>query len=116
MKQSVRYTIRFDGIEAADAGLAAESLRQSLQMIGAEIKVRRVRTDADTMDFGTALEIVLGAPAILELAKGIAAWLARSHSSKITIIGPNGTTIVENLRARDASGLAERLQTAHGEP
>ena len=67
------------------------------------------------MDFGTALEIVWAAPAIVELAKGIASWLGRTHSSKLTVIGPDGTTIVENINARDAAGLAEKLQARHGE-
>ena len=62
-----------------------------------------------------ALEIVLAAPAI-PLAKGVADWLARSRSSKLTIIGPDGATIVENISSRDAAGLAEKLRAGHGGP
>jgi hypothetical protein len=87
-----------------------------LQDFDPEIKARRVRTDVDAMDFGTVLEIFLAAPAIVELAQGIADWLARSPSSKLTIIGPDGTTIVENISARDASGLAEKLKSGHDGP
>ena len=67
------------------------------------------------MDFGTVLEVVLAAPAMVEFAKGIASWLGRTHSSKLTVIGPDGTTIVENINAHDAAGLAEKLQARHGE-
>ncbi|MGD0109456.1 MAG: hypothetical protein ABSC06_36305 [Rhodopila sp.] len=115
MQQSVRYTIRFDGMEAADAGRAAESLRQTLLDVDPTIQATRVRTDAEVMDFGATLAIILAAPAIVELAKGITNWLARSHSSRLTVIGPDGSTIVENISARQAAGLAEKLQAGHGE-
>jgi hypothetical protein len=59
MDQPIRYTICFDGLEAADAGRAAESLRRSLQEVDPRIKADRVRTDADSMDFGPALAVVL---------------------------------------------------------
>ncbi len=114
MDQPIRYTIRFDGLEAADAGRAAESLRRSLQEADPTIQGRRVRTEGEAMDFGTALEVVLAAPAMVEFAKGVASWLGRTHSSKVTVIGPDGTTIVENISARDAASLAEKLQASRG--
>jgi hypothetical protein len=114
MDQPIRYVVRFDGLEAADAGRAADGLRRSLQEVDPTIQAARVRTDPAAMDFGTALEIVLAAPAIIELAKGISNWLARSHSSKVTVIGPDGTVIVENIGAREAAGLAEKLRARHG--
>ncbi len=86
MDNSIHYTIRFDDIEAADAGRAAESLRRSLQDVDPTIVARRARSDTDAMDFGPALEIVLTAPAIIELAKGISNWLSRTHSSRLTMI------------------------------
>ena len=109
MDQPLRYTIRFDGLAVADAGRAAENLRSSLQDVDPTIQATRVRTDAETMDFGSTLAVVLAAPAVVQLAKGIANWLTRSPTSKVTVIGPDGTTIVENISARDAAGLAEKL-------
>jgi hypothetical protein len=115
MEQPVRYTIRFDGLdEAADAGRAAESLRRSLRDVDPTIQATRVRSSAEAMDFGTMLAVVLAAPAIVELAKGITNWLARTPSSRLTVIGPDGSTIVENISARDAADLAEKLQARHG--
>jgi hypothetical protein len=113
MDQLVRYTIRFPDMEIADAGRAAESLRRTLQDVSPGLAATRVRTDANLMDFGAALELALAAPAIVEVAKGIASWLARAHSSKLTIAGPDGSTIVEGITSRDAASLAEKLQAAH---
>jgi hypothetical protein len=115
MDQPLRYIIRFDGLEAADAGRAAESLRRSLLEVDPTIKAKRVRTDPEAMDFGVTLSIVLAAPAIIELAKGISNWLNRTHSSKLTVIASDGTVILENVSAREAADLAEKLQARHGE-
>ena len=49
------------------------------------------------MDFGTALSVALTAPVLVELAKGVAAWLARTHDSKVTITCPDGTVAAENI-------------------
>jgi hypothetical protein len=114
MAGSLRYTIRFEGLEAGDAGQAAESLRRTLMDEAPSVEARRARTDPDAMDFGTTLVVVLAAPAIVELAKGIAAWLGRTYSSKVTITRPDGTVVVENIGAREAANLAERLQAADG--
>jgi membrane-associated two-gene conflict system component 1 (EACC1) len=114
MEHSLRYIIRFEGLEAGDAGQAAESLRRTLIDEAPGVDARRARTDDDSMDFGTTLVVVLAAPAVVELAKGIAAWLARTHSSKVTITRQDGTVVVENIGAREAVNLLERLQAADG--
>jgi hypothetical protein len=110
----VGYTIRFEGLEARDAGVAAESLRRTLIDEVSGIRVRRGRSDQDAMDFGTTLVVILAAPAVVQLAKGIAAWLGRTHSSKVTITRSDGKVVVENIGAREAATLAERLQASDG--
>ena len=114
MELPIRFIIRFDGLEAVSAGQAAASLRRTLQDETSGIEARLFRTDEEAMDLGAALQVALAAPAILELAKGISAWLARMQSSKVTITRPDGTIVVENVGARQAVNLAERLQAAHG--
>ncbi len=114
MDQPIRFTIRFDGLEAADAGRAAESLRRSLLEVDPTIEARRARTDEEAMDFGASLAVILATPAVITLAKGISNWLSRTHTSKLTVIGPDGKIVVENISATDAANLAEKLQTAHG--
>jgi hypothetical protein len=67
------------------------------------------------MDLGGALAVVLSAGAVVELARGIANWLARAPASRVTVIRPDGRIIVENISARDAADLAEKLQKGDGE-
>jgi len=62
------------------------------------------------MDFGTALSVALTAPVLVELAKGVAAWLARTHDSKVTITCPDGTVAAENINARQAIDLIKALR------
>jgi hypothetical protein len=113
MDDLVRYTIRFDALEVAEAGQAAESLRDHLREFIPELEARRIRTDASAMDFGSALEIALAAPAVVELAKGIANWLAQSRTSTVTITGPDNTLVAERISSRDAFRLAEKLGGVH---
>jgi hypothetical protein len=114
MDQPIRYTVQFEGLDAADAARAAESLRRFLQEVDPTIQAKRVRTERETMDLGSVLEVILAARAITELTKGISNWLSRTHSSKVTVIGPDGKTIVENIGASEAAELAEKLQVRHG--
>jgi hypothetical protein len=114
MDEPIRYTIRFDGLEPADAGRAAESLLRSLLEVDPTIQAKRARTDEEAMDFGASLAVILATPAIIALAKGISNWLARTPASKLTVIGPDGKIIVENISAKSAADLAEKLQTARG--
>lgn len=115
MDQPATYIVRFDKLNSADAGRAAESLRRSLQDVDPTIQARRVRSDPEAMDAGSALAVVLSAGAVVELARGIANWLARAPSSRLTVIRPDGRIIVENISARDAASLAEKLQKGDGE-
>lgn len=115
MDQSVSYTILFRQLDAADAARAAESLRRSLQEVVPTIQTRRCRHDPEAMDFGAGIAVVLSAGAVIELAKGIANWLARTHSSKITVTRSDVLIIVENISARDAANLAQKLQADYGE-
>jgi hypothetical protein len=110
MEQPNRYIIRFDGMERPNAGQAAESLRRSLQEVDPAIQAKRIRTDSEALDFGSALAVVLAAPAVVTLAKGISNWLARSRTSKLTVIGPDGAIIAENIGAKDAITLVEKLE------
>jgi hypothetical protein len=115
-EQLGRYIVRFEtDLPTADAARAAESLRRSLQELDPTIAVKRVRTETEALDLGASLEVILAAPAIIQFAKGISNWLARTHSSRVTITGPDGSTIVENISAREATDLAVKLQTRrHG--
>jgi hypothetical protein len=107
----VDYLIRFDGLESADA---AAQRRRTLQDIDPTIQAKREQTDEDRMDFGASLAVILATPAIITRARGISKWLARTPTSKLTVIGPYGKTILD-ISARQAAGLAKKLRARHGE-
>jgi hypothetical protein len=114
MGNPVTYMIRFEGMPPSDAGLAAENLLRSLRYSNPTFVGKRVRTDPEAMDFGSVLAVALAAPAVVELAKGIANWLARTHSSRVTIVGPDGVAIAENIGAGEAAALVQRLSERRG--
>ena len=41
-----------------------------------------MRTDPEALDFSTVLEVILAAPAFVELAKGVANWLSRGRPTR----------------------------------
>jgi hypothetical protein len=114
VEQPSSYIIRFDEMEPAEAGRAADSLRRSIQELDPTIEAKRIRANDETMDFGASLAVTLATPAVVALAKGISNWLARTHTSKLTVIGPDERIIVENISARDAADLANKLLATHG--
>jgi hypothetical protein len=114
MELPLRFAIRFDGLEGADAGQAADSLRRTLQEVDPTIRCKRLRSDADAMDFGAILQVVLAGHATVELARGLTNWLSHTHSSKLTVIDADGKIIVENISAKQAFDLAEKLRAGNG--
>ena len=90
-RQTIR--IRFPGMELGDAGMAAESLREQIEDETSEVDVGVEKDNPDTMDFGATLAIVLGTPAALALAKGIANWMARERSAIEIEIGSEKVTV-----------------------
>ena len=72
--------IRFPSMETGDAGNAARNLQEEIEdeLPTADVKIDK--DNMDTMDFGSTLVVVLGTPAVIALAKGIAKWMARERS------------------------------------
>ena len=112
MDEIVRYVIHFGDLPAGDASRAAASLQRHLHEVSPAIQSKQVRTDHETMDFGAALEVLLAAPAVAELARGISGWLARTHSGKLIVIDQNGTLIADNISSKEAAELARRLMAS----
>lgn len=85
--------IRFPGMETGDAGNAARSLQEEIEdgLPAADVSIHK--DDTDTMDFGATLVVVLGTPAVITLAKGIAKWMARERSEVEIEIGSEKITI-----------------------
>jgi hypothetical protein len=103
--QTATYRIRFDNVSVADAATKAAQLRETLLQTGADLTARLEKHDSTTQDFGTTLVLVLGTPAALAIAKGIANYLSRDRGS-ITI-EDGGKVIATGLTGKDAARIAE---------
>ena len=97
--------IRFEDVTIAEAGGLAASLREDLLDISPDIGVRIEKDDPSTQDFGATLVLVLGTPAVLAVAKGVADYLRRKRGT-ITI-EKDGTLVATGISGDDAARIAE---------
>ncbi len=104
------FRIRFEDVSVAEAGIKAAQLRQDLLDISSDVQVDIEREDPSTQDFGTTLALVLGAPAAVAIAKGIADYLRRAHG-KIQIETAQGIVIAEGISGDDAARIVEALSS-----
>ena len=86
----------------AEANKSATELRgHLLRVAGSDIQVEIVRTDEETMDFGSTLVLVLGTGAAVAVAEGIRDFIAKWGDS--VIIETAGGKVI--ARGDAASGL-----------
>lgn len=84
-----------DDNHAQRARLAA-SLRAKLLESAAGAEIVLGRTDSEAMDMGSVVTIasaVLSSGALLAIAKGVQAWLARHHGVSLRLRRPDGTEV-----------------------
>jgi hypothetical protein len=103
------YIIKFDNVSDAEANRYASELRDVLLDAASDVEVDRRRDDAYTQDFGATLVLVLGAPAIVAIAKAMGDWLTLHRQAGVTIKTAHGEIIGTNLTSKDAMKLAELL-------
>ena len=99
------------GDAGGDAALLEEIINNTLRDQGQQPIAKQLKTDTDAADLGTLVEIVLGAPATIIVARGIAkalvAYFSRTNRSKIMITRPDGTTVsVTDAESRDIDKVA----------
>lgn len=107
---ATELVISFPDEPPSTAGENITDLKKHLQMVAPEVEASQERTDTNSQDMGTTLAIILAAPAVVSLAKGIADWLAmRGSKPKVTIRDSKGNTILEldNMPSRDVRILLE---------
>lgn len=72
------FTIRFEGLSSAEAGVEAQRLREILANASPDIEVSQPRRErGESMDLGATLVLLLGTPAIIAVAKGVGAWIGQ---------------------------------------
>ncbi len=77
--------VTFPQATTAEGNRLASTLADALRDVDPTVAVDRRRERPDAQDFGASLALVLGTAAATEVAKGIAAWLARNSGARIEI-------------------------------
>jgi hypothetical protein len=105
------FIIEFEGVSQADANRYANELRDELLDSVPELRIQQRAADPNSQDFGSTLILILGAPAVVAVAKGVRAWLERRNIASLTVKTPKGEIIARGLTSKDAALLADRLRT-----
>lgn len=95
-----QLTIEIEGSSVAKATSDAQSLENQINLVAPLVSTKLVRSDPSAQDFGSSLVLVLGTPAVIALAKGIADWLKTRAT---------GTT---SLKLYDKTGLVLEISSA----
>ncbi len=108
--------IQFENVTVGEAGVHATHLRDVLRDFqhdddGQELESVDLRKDSqETMDFGTTLVLVLGAPAMVVTARGIANYLTRAgvkvkiKNGEIETVGVDGKDVAQIVKAIKGDG------------
>ena len=108
-------TLSFDNADLGEANRFAAELGELLRDADAPIAVREARADPNAMDFGATLVIVLGTPAVIALAKGIADWLRMRPNARVTLKDKDGSVVASGLTSADARAIIEQRLAARGQ-
>lgn len=109
-----QVTLAFEGASLAEANRFAAELAERLRDSDAPMEVQETRVDPNAQDFGATLAILLGTPAVIALAKGVADWLRMRPDAKITLKDKSGTIIASGLTSADARAIIERKLSGKG--
>ena len=104
------FTIQFEEESLAEAGIQAGILKDTILDETSDIDIKLEKTDPTTQDAGNILVLLLGTPALVAVAGGIARYLSTGHA-KIKIYDKTGGLIADasGLRGQDAAHIAEVL-------
>ena len=111
------FVVRFEGLSSAEAGVEAQRLQEMLADASPDLDVKLRRERAESMDMGATLVLLLGTPAIIAAAKGIAAFVGqrgkRAGNFIVERVGADGS--IERFHfdgdSADAAKVAEALRS-----
>jgi hypothetical protein len=103
------YTITFENGSVADANRWASELKEMILNTATDVVAEQKRDNPSSQDLGATLSLVLGAPAVIAVAKALGQWLTLHREASITIKTPQGEIIGTKLSSKDALRLAELM-------
>lgn len=110
------YLLSLEGSSEAEANRYAAELQNVLLRIHrlretpAEISVQRRRDNLLTLDLGSTLVLVLGAPAVVAAVNAIGNWLQKRRNASLTIMTSEKgekKVVAEGITHKEAAHLLE---------
>jgi hypothetical protein len=85
-----------------EANALAEQLGAHLAASAPGISTELVRTRSDTQELGSAIAIILSAPAVIAAVRAIAAFLQKHQSASLDITTKDGRILLQNVTSQTA--------------
>src|SRR6266851_5226203 len=97
MDHKTELLIAFEGLDGAEANVAAQSLNDAIVGLGEEdLNVTNRKDGEGTQDFGATLVLVFGTPVAIALARGIAGWMRqRGGMTHVVLRDKNGRELLK---------------------
>ena len=90
-----KIEIGFGGAAPADATRLAEDLVAFVKTELSGVEAETIGDAPDAMDFGAGIALLLGTPAIIALARGLADWTRRQGDPDLVITTKKGSVTVK---------------------
>ena len=87
------FVVRFEGLTAAEAAEKASLLLEAVRDAEPSVQADLNKTDHHTQDMGATVILLLSAPAIVAISKGIAKFIARERPGRLIIETKDGKVL-----------------------
>jgi hypothetical protein len=108
-----KFVIRFEGLSAAEMGDKAALLLETLRSTAPGVQADLMRTNTEAQDMGATVVLLLSAPAVIAIAKGIANFMVRERPGNLCIETADGRVVFSG-DSSDAAKIAAAF--AQGKP
>lgn len=99
------FVIHFEGLSAAKASEMAALLTESLRSASPGVQAAVKKANAEAMDMGATVVLLLSTPAIVAIAKGIVNFIVRERPGKLSIETKDGRVVFSG-DSSDAAKIA----------
>jgi hypothetical protein len=107
--QPTAVSIELAEVDTSRSSRLATELGEFLLSEDPSLEIEQVRTDPESQDFGAALILFLGTPAVIAVARGIQRWVERRGVSSLTFKSRGTSLTVNNLTNKSATELSREL-------
>ena len=118
MDTETRITLEVIDEDQATAAHSARAVEDMLRSVDGVLEMERKKSDPDSMDLGSIVDVVFTSGATLAVAQGIAAWLRARRNAKVVFeqTGPGGSvkTLVQGIDPATAERIIERQSGQRG--